>query len=128
LATDLTAAGWPVIRAIATYWFYDWPSSDRLHVINDQLIVGPQVMRNEPRIRAMLVDITARCSERPQFDHALSIEAAEEAIGAILWAYGSRPTDAGVIYAYDTLYRALGIDWAKSNIVYLAADAADNED
>ena len=85
-------------------------------------------MMKDPRIRAMLVDVTARCSERPHFDHALSLEAAEEAIGAILWAYGSRPTDAGVIYAYDTLYRALGIDWAKSTIVFLPVDAAKVDD
>ncbi len=71
-------------------------------------------MRNDPRIRMMLDDVTARCSERPNFTHALSRAAAEEAIGAILWAYGSRPTDSAVIYAYDALYRALGIGWAKS--------------
>lgn len=83
-------------------------------------------MRNDPRIRTMLDDVTARCSERPRFTHALSLEAAEEAIGAILWAYGSRPTDSSVIYAYDALYRALGIDWAKSKIVFLNAEAAED--
>lgn len=85
-------------------------------------------MRNDPRIRTMLDDVTARCSERPHFTHALSREAAEEAIGAILWAYGSRPTDSAVIYAYDALYRALGIDWAKSTIVFLPAKSAGEDD
>jgi hypothetical protein len=75
----------------------------------------------------MLDDVTARCSQRPHFSHALSREAAEEAIGAILWAYGSRPTDAAAVYAYDSLYRALGIDWAKSTIVFLPNDAAQDD-
>lgn len=85
-------------------------------------------MRNELRIRAMLDDITTRCSTRPHFRHALSLEAAEEAIGAILWAYGSRPTDTAVVYAYDALYRALGIDWAKSTTVFLPVDAVEDDD
>lgn len=85
-------------------------------------------MRNDPRIRAMLDDVTTRCASRPQFSHALSREAAEEAIGAILWAYGSRPTDTAAVYAYDALYRALGIDWAKSTIVFLLGDAAEKDD
>lgn len=81
-------------------------------------------MRNDPRIRAMLDDITIQCSSRPHFSHAISVEAAEEAIGAVLWAYGSRPTDAAAVYAYDALYRALGIDWGKSTIVFLPTDEA----
>lgn len=85
-------------------------------------------MRNDPRIRAMLDEVTMLCSQRPDFKHALTLEAAEEAIGAILWAYGSRPTDTAVIYAYDTLYRALGIDWAKSTIVFLPEDAVVEDD
>jgi hypothetical protein len=85
-------------------------------------------MRNDPRIRAMLEDVTALCSQRPHFQHALTIDAAEEAIGAILWAYGSRPTDAAAIYAYDSLYRSLGIDWANSTIVFLPKDAAADDD
>jgi hypothetical protein len=85
-------------------------------------------MSNDMRIRAMLDDITTRCSTRPHFRHALSREAAEEAIGAILWAYGSRPTDTSIVYAYDALYRALGIDWAKSTIVFLPRDAAEDDD
>jgi hypothetical protein len=85
-------------------------------------------VRDDPRIRAMLDDITDRCSERPHFTHALSRETAGEAIGAILWAYGSRPTDSAVIYAYDALYRALGIDWAKSTIVFLNAEVAGDDD
>jgi hypothetical protein len=98
-----------------------------MFVINDQLIVGRQLLRNDPRIRAMLDDITTRCAVRPHFSHALSIEAAEDAIGAILWAYGSRPTDAAAVYAYDALYRALGIDWAKSNIIFLPEGAATDD-
>ncbi len=85
-------------------------------------------MKDDPRIREMLDDITARCASRPHFSHALSREAAEEAIGAILWAYGSRPTDTAVIYAYDSLYRALGIDWAKSKIVFLPNDSPEIDD
>ena len=85
-------------------------------------------MRDDPRIRAMLDEVTASCATRPEFTHALSREAAEDAIGAILWAYGSRPTDASVIYAYDALYRALGIDWSKSKIVFLPVDAANDDD
>ena len=85
-------------------------------------------MRDDPRIRAMLDDVTALCAQRPHFEHALTVEAAEEAIGAILWAYGSRPTDAAAVYAYDSLYRALGIDWAKSTIVFLPRDAAADDD
>lgn len=76
----------------------------------------------------MLDDITTRCASRPHFSHALSRAAAEEAIGSILWAYGSRPTDSSVIYAYDALYRALGIDWAKSTIVFLPDDLPENGD
>lgn len=85
-------------------------------------------MRNDPRIRAMLEEVTALCAQRPHFKHALTSEAAEEAIGAILWAYGSRPTDAAAVYAYDSLYRALGIDWAKSTIVFLPGDSAPDVD
>jgi hypothetical protein len=85
-------------------------------------------MGDDPRIRAMLDDITASCATRPDFTHALSAEAAEQAIEAILWAYGSRPTDTSVVYAYDALYRALGIDWSKSTIVFLAVDAANDDD
>jgi hypothetical protein len=75
----------------------------------------------------MLDDITAQCAERPHFSHALSREAAEEAIGAILWAYGSRPTDTAAVYAYDSLYRALGIDWGKSTIVFLPKVTAEDD-
>lgn len=85
-------------------------------------------MRDDPRIRAMLDDVTTRCATRPHFTHALSREAAEDAIGAILWAYSSRPTDSSVIYAYDALYRALGIDWSKSKIVFLPVEAANDDD
>jgi len=76
----------------------------------------------------MLDDVTARCATRPHFSHALTREAAQEAIGAILWAYGSRPTDTSVIYAFDALYRALGIDWGKSKIVFLPPNTAETED
>ncbi len=85
-------------------------------------------MSDDPRIRAMLDDVTARCATRPHFTHAISRDSAEEAIGAILWAYGSRPTDTSVVYAYDALYRALGIDWSKSKIVFLPGDAANRQD
>ena len=85
-------------------------------------------MRNDPRIGAMLDEVTSRCALRPHFSHALSRDAAEEAIGAIMWAYGSRPTDTAVIYAYDSLYRALGIDWAKSKIVFLPSGEAEDDD
>lgn len=85
-------------------------------------------MTDDPRIRAMLDEVTASCATRPEFTHALSREAAEDAIAAILWAYGSRPTDAAVIYAYDALYRALGIDWSKSKIVFLPVDAANDDE
>ena len=85
-------------------------------------------MSDDPRIRAMLDDVTVRCATRPQFTHAISRESAEAAIDAILWAYGSRPTDTSVVYAYDALYRALGIDWSKSKIVFLTDDAANGED
>lgn len=85
-------------------------------------------MSSDPRIGLILDEVTARCASRPHFDHALSRDAAEVAIGAILWAYGSRPTDTAVIYAYDSLYRALGIDWAKSKIVFLPSSEAENDD
>lgn len=75
----------------------------------------------------MLDDITTRCSSRPHFTHAMSLEAAEDAIGAILWAYGSRPTDTAVVYAYDALYRAIGVDLAKSTLVFLPTDTADDD-
>lgn len=84
-------------------------------------------MRNDPRIRAILDSVAADCASRPHFSPALSREAAEQAIDAILWAHGSRPTDAAAIYAYDALYRALGIDWAKSTIVFLP-DGSDSGD
>lgn len=85
-------------------------------------------MRDDPRIRAMLDDVTTRCATRPHFTHAISSDSAEDAIGAILWAYGSRSTDTSVVYAYDALYRALGIDWSKSKIVFLSVDAANDHD
>ena len=83
-------------------------------------------MQKDPRIRSILDDITARCATRPEFSHALSREAAEDAIGAILWAYGCRPSDTAVVYAYDALYRALGIDWAKSDIVFLPGQGGED--
>lgn len=88
-----------------------------------QKIARSQLLKDDPRIRAMLDEVTTRCATRPHFTHALSRESAEDAIGAILWAYSSRPTDTSVIYAYDALYRALGIDWAKSKIVFLPGSA-----
>ena len=96
--------------------------------VKHQVMARRQLVRDDPRIRAMLDDVTTRCSTRPQFTHALSRDAAQEAIGAILRAYGSRPTDTSVVYAYDALYRALGIDWSKSKIVFLLRDIASDDD
>ncbi len=76
----------------------------------------------DPHITALLDAVAAESATRPRFSHALSREAAQRAIEAILWAHGSRPTDTAVIYAYDKLYRALGIDWGKSRIVFLPED------
>ncbi|MES2441282.1 MAG: hypothetical protein V4574_00510 [Pseudomonadota bacterium] len=72
-----------------------------------------------PEIQALVDRLTEENIGRPNFQPALSREATIDALHAISGIYKSRPTDASVIYAYDALYRALGIDWSASDIVFL---------
>jgi hypothetical protein len=76
-----------------------------------------------PEIQALLDRLTDENAPRPNFEPAITREAADKALHAIAGIYQSRPIDASVIYAYDALYRALGIDWGASNIVFLPPDA-----
>lgn len=77
-------------------------------------------MARNALIRKLLDDAAAENAARPQFQSAMSRDQVERVLDALLWLHGCRSSDAGAIYAYDALMRALGIDWTKSTIVRLS--------
>lgn len=76
-------------------------------------------------IETLIARLSEENSTRPHFTPALTREAATNALHALVGIYCSRSTDTSVIYSYDALYRALGIDWSASDIVFLPRGAND---
>lgn len=62
------------------------------------------------KVAALFDEIDAGSKDRPEFTNAIEREKATAAVHAILWAYGSRPSDTAACYAFVNLWEALGVD------------------
>jgi hypothetical protein len=90
----------------------------------------PDYEARQAQIRALLDSIEEASASRPLeqigskeyqqgFPHAMPRVRAEAAIGAVLGVFECRAGSTASAYAYMDLYRALGIDFDASKIVWL---------
>ncbi|HTU11780.1 MAG TPA: hypothetical protein VMG08_12885 [Allosphingosinicella sp.] len=78
----------------------------------------------QPAVAALFDAIEAECGARLEFTPCISRERAEAAVHALLRAFGCREGSTASVYAFVSLWEALGVDMASLRFVDEAGPGA----